>query len=143
MKNWSPPADWLRIRTIDAHTCGEPFRIITGGMPDVKGKTVLERRRYAKENLDHIRKALMLEPRGHPDMYGCIITPPDRRDSSLGVLFLHNEGYSTMCGHGIIALATVMTETVWNTFENDGKNGLPLKLFQIVLLPMSCSVWLL
>ena len=113
MQNWSPPDEWVRIRTIDSHTGGEPFRIIVGGMPDVHGSTILERRRYAKENLDHIRQALMLEPRGHPDMYGCIITPPDRPDSDLGVLFLHNEGYSTMCGHGIIALSTVMVETGW------------------------------
>ncbi len=113
MKRWSPPADWLRIRTLDAHTCGEPFRIIVGGMPEVQGATILERRRYARTHLDHIRRALMLEPRGHPDMYGCIITPPERPDSDLGVLFLHNEGYSTMCGHGIIALATVMVETGW------------------------------
>lgn len=113
MLRWRPPENWLRIRTIDAHTGGEPFRIIVGGMPEVKGDTVLERRRYARAHLDHIRKILMQEPRGHPDMYGCIITPPDRPDSDVGVLFLHNEGYSTMCGHGIIALSKVMVETRW------------------------------
>ncbi len=113
MQRWSPPDDWIRIRTIDAHTGGEPFRIIMGGLPPVPGNSILERRRYAKENLDHYRRALMLEPRGHPDMYGCIVTPPDRPDSDIGVLFLHNEGYSTMCGHGIIALSKVMVETGW------------------------------
>ncbi len=113
MQHWSPQADWLRIRTIDAHTGGEPFRIIVGGMPDVPGDTILERRDYAQKNLDHLRKAIMLEPRGHADMYGCIITPPERKDSDIGVLFLHNEGYSTMCGHGIIALTKVMVETGW------------------------------
>lgn len=113
MQRWSPPDDWIRIRTIDAHTGGEPFRIITGGLPPVPGDSILERRRYARENLDHYRRALMLEPRGHPDMYGCIVTPPDRPDSDIGVLFLHNEGYSTMCGHGIIALSKVMVETGW------------------------------
>ncbi len=130
MTRWSPPADWLRIRTLDAHTCGEPFRIIVGGMPEVKGNTILERRRYAQTHLDHIRRILMLEPRGHPDMYGCIITPPQRPDSDLGVLFLHNEGYSTMCGHGVIALATVMVETKWveaaepvNTIKIDAPAG--------------------
>lgn len=111
MDSWLPPAEWLRIRTIDAHTGGEPFRIIVGGMPEIQGNTVLERRRYAKANLDHLRRALMLEPRGHPDMYGCFLIPPERADSDIGVLFLHNEGYSTMCGHGIIALTKVLVET--------------------------------
>lgn len=113
MQNWTPPENWLRIRTIDAHTGGEPFRIITSGLPEVKGDSVLACRRYAKANLDHIRTALMLEPRGHPDMYGCIIVPPEKPDSDYGVLFTHNEGYSTMCGHGIIALTKVMVETGW------------------------------
>ncbi|MEM8486149.1 MAG: proline racemase family protein [Bacteroidota bacterium] len=111
MKHWHPPEDWLQIRTIDAHTGGEPFRIIVDGFPALPGDTVLARRRYAREHLDTIRTMLMLEPRGHPDMYGCILTPPDRPDSALGVLFLHNEGYSTMCGHGIIALSKALVDT--------------------------------
>lgn len=108
---WVPPSNWLRITTIDSHTAGEPFRVITGGLPELPGRTILERRRYAKEHLDHIRRALMWEPRGHRDMYGCMITPPVTASADLGVLFLHNEGYSTMCGHGIIALVTVVLET--------------------------------
>ena len=108
---WNPPADWLRITTIDAHTAGEPFRVITSGYPELPGDTILARRRYAKEHLDHLRTALMWEPRGHADMYGCIITPPVSRQAGIGILFIHNEGYSTMCGHGIIGIATVALET--------------------------------
>jgi len=111
MKTWSPPAHWKKITTIDVHTEGEPFRVITGGLPDLPGDTILSRRRYMKENLDHLRTALMWEPRGHADMYGCIVTPPVSEDADFGVLFLHNEGYSTMCGHGIIGIATVAIET--------------------------------
>jgi proline racemase len=99
------------ITTLDAHTAGEPLRIITGGLPEVKGSTILERRRYMLERLDYIRRALMWEPRGHYNMYGCVITEPVSPEADLGVLFMHNEGYSTMCGHGIIALVTVLLET--------------------------------
>jgi proline racemase len=108
---WEPPQEWLKITTIDAHTAGEPFRVITGGYPDLPGETILARRRYAKENLDHLRTALMWEPRGHADMYGCIVTPPVSPAADIGILFMHNEGYSTMCGHGIIGMATVALET--------------------------------
>jgi trans-L-3-hydroxyproline dehydratase len=108
---WTPPSHWLKIRAIDAHTGGEPLRIIIAGFPDLPGQTILERRRYAKTHLDHLRKVLMWEPRGHADMYGCLIIPPSIPEADLGVLFLHNEGYSTMCGHGIIALTKVALET--------------------------------
>lgn len=109
--NWQPPDDWIKITTIDAHTAGEPLRIITGGFPEIPGKTILAKRRYAREHLDHLRRALMWEPRGHADMYGCIVTEPVTADGDLGVLFMHNEGFSSMCGHGIIGLATVGLET--------------------------------
>lgn len=99
------------LTTIDAHTGGEPLRIITGGVPPLKGETILERRAYFREHLDHIRKVLMYEPRGHHGMYGCVITPPVSSDADFGVLFMHNEGFSTMCGHGIIAVVTVAIET--------------------------------
>ena len=111
MKTWTPPEDWQKITTIDAHTGGEPFRVITGGLPEIQGDTILERRQYMKKNLDHLRTALMWEPRGHADMYGCVVTPPVTPGADIGVLFLHNEGYSTMCGHGIIGIATVALET--------------------------------
>jgi len=111
MKNWTPPEHWLKITTIDAHTEGEPFRVITDGYPEFPGESILARRRYAMENLDHLRTALMWEPRGHADMYGCIVTPPVTPEADFGVLFMHNEGYSTGCGHGIIAITTVAVET--------------------------------
>ncbi|MDP2036208.1 MAG: proline racemase family protein [Ignavibacteria bacterium] len=109
--DWNHPDDWLEIETIDAHAAGEPLRIILSGLPEIKGATILEKRRYMKDNLDHYRTALMFEPRGHADMYGCIITPPVTSEADFGVIFIHNEGYSTMCGHGIIAVTTVALET--------------------------------
>ena len=111
MRNWRAPQDWLRIWTIDAHTEGEPFRVITGGYPELPGQTILEKRRYARDHLDHLRTALMWEPRGHADMYGCIVTPPVSPEADIGILFMHNEGYSTMCGHGIIGIAKVVLDT--------------------------------
>jgi trans-L-3-hydroxyproline dehydratase len=111
LSNWNPPKTWLIIKTIDAHTAGEPLRIILEGIPEIKGRTILEKRKYMKENLDHLRTALIFEPRGHSDMYGAIITPPVNEGSHFGVIFLHNEGYSTMCGHGIIALTKVSLQT--------------------------------
>lgn len=99
------------ITTIDAHAAGEPLRIITSGFPPIKGATILEKRRYVLENYDHLRKFMMLEPRGHSGMYGCLVTPPTTEDGDFGVLFMHNEGYSTMCGHGIIAVTKVAIET--------------------------------
>ena len=99
------------ITTLDAHTAGEPLRIITSGLPEVKGGTILERRRYMLEHLDYVRRALMWEPRGHYNMYGCAITEPVSPEADVGVLFMHNEGYSTMCGHGVIALVTALLET--------------------------------
>ena len=108
---WQPREGCLRITTIDAHTAGEPLRVILSGYPELPGTTILERRRAALEQHDAIRTALMWEPRGHADMYGCLIVPPENEGSDFGVLFLHNEGYSTMCGHGIIAVTTVVLET--------------------------------
>jgi len=105
--DWRPPGDWVRITAIDAHTAGEPLRIITSGFPEIPGSTMLERRQFAREHCDRLRRALMWEPRGHSDMYGCILTPPVTPDGDVGVLFMHNEGFSTMCGHGIIGLVKV------------------------------------
>jgi len=108
---YTPPSDWLKVTAIDAHTGGEPFRVIVDGFPELEGNTILERRRYAKEHYDHLRTALMWEPRGHADMYGCILTPHVTPEADFGILFIHNEGFSTMCGHGIIGIATVVLET--------------------------------
>jgi trans-L-3-hydroxyproline dehydratase len=108
-----PAKDWLQIKTIDMHTGGEPLRVIVSGFPELKGNSVLEYRRFCKENYDHLRTALMFEPRGHADMYGCILVPPNDEEGDFGILFLHNEGYSTMCGHAIIAISTLAIEMNW------------------------------
>lgn len=99
------------ITTTDYHTGGEPFRIVTGGVPALAGTTVLERRRWAADHVDHVRRLLVNEPRGHADMYGCFVTPPNDTGADLGVVFFHNEGYSTACGHGTIALVTWALDT--------------------------------
>jgi proline racemase len=94
------------IEVLDYHTAGEPFRIVISGYPELPGRNILERRRAALEHHDDLRQLLMWEPRGHADMYGGILVPPDHAEAVVGVLFMPNEGYSTMCGHGTIALAT-------------------------------------
>ena len=96
----------LMISTVDYHTAGEPFRIVSGGAPALQGRTILAKRRYALEHLDHIRQLLVFEPRGHADMYGGFVTEPQDSGAELGVVFFHNAGYSTACGHGTIALVT-------------------------------------
>ncbi|MGW0480133.1 proline racemase family protein [Nonomuraea sp. NPDC003214] len=98
------PASTPLISTVDYHTGGEPFRIVTGGVPAIPGATVLERRANAPAAADHVRRLLCHEPRGHADMYGCFLVPPDDPGAHLGVLFWHKDGYSTACGHGTIAL---------------------------------------
>ena len=94
----------ISIRVVDMHTGGEPVRIVTEGYPPVLGDTILAKRRYAREHLDHLRKLLMFEPRGHYDMYGVLMVQPTLPGADLAVLFMHNEGYSTMCGHATIAM---------------------------------------
>jgi len=116
--------DKLTFKTIDLHTGGEPLRVITGGYPEPQGSSVLEYRRFYQGSHDHLRKLLMHEPRGHADMYGCLVTPPNDPSGDFGVVFMHNEGYSTMCGHAIIGLATLAFEMGW--VERDRKE--PLKI---------------
>ena len=99
------PLVGTEIHTCEMHTGGEPVRIVTDGFPPVLGATILDKRQYVREHHDHLRKLLMLEPRGHDDMYGVIPVEPDDPESDLAVLFCHNEGYSTMCGHATIAVA--------------------------------------
>ena len=94
------------IRTVDYHTGGEPFRIVTGGVERLRGATILDKRRDALTRLDHVRELLVYEPRGHADMYGCHVVEPNDDGADLGVVFFHNAGYSTACGHGTIALVT-------------------------------------
>src|SRR5574338_82608 len=100
----------IRIRTIDAHAAGEPLRLIVDGFPQVRGETMLQKREYVRRHHDEYRRALMLEPRGHADMYGALLTEPVSSGADAGVLFMHNEGYSTMCGHGVIAVITIALE---------------------------------
>ncbi len=104
------PPGAIALHCVEAHTEGEPLRIVLSGFEDLRGNTILARRRDALERLDMLRRALMWEPRGHADMYGCIIVPAEREASDFGVLFTHNEGYSTMCGHGVLAMARVAVE---------------------------------
>ena len=99
-----------RIKTIDAHAAGEPLRLVVEGFPSPEGRTMLDKRAWAKKRLDHLRKGIMLEPRGHTDMYGALLTEPVSADAHAGVLFMHNEGWSTMCGHGVIAVTTIAIE---------------------------------
>jgi len=96
----------VRIEAVDYHTGGEPFRIVTGGVEELRGATTLDKRRDALERLDHVRRLLVFEPRGHADMYGCFVVEPNDDGADLGVVFFHNAGYSTACGHGTIALVT-------------------------------------
>jgi proline racemase len=100
-----------RIEAVDYHTAGEPFRIVTGGVPPLDGRTILEKRAFAAERLDEVRRLLVFEPRGHADMYGCFVTDPEDEGADLGVVFFHNAGYSTACGHGTIALVTWAIES--------------------------------
>ena len=100
----------MKIKTIEAHTGGEPLRIIIDGYPKLKGETLLEKRNDALLNHDHIRKAIIWEPRGHANMYGAILVEPDSPEADIGVIFMHNEGYSTGCGHAVIALTKVLIE---------------------------------
>ena len=96
----------MRIEAVDYHTGGEPFRIVTGGVEAPRGATILDKRRDALARLDAVRRLLVFEPRGHADMYGCFVVEPNDEGADLGVLFFHNAGYSTACGHGTIALVT-------------------------------------
>jgi trans-L-3-hydroxyproline dehydratase len=98
------------IKTIDAHAAGEPLRLIVEGLPRPVGRTMLEKREWMRRHADHLRRAVMLEPRGHADMYGAMLTEAVSPGSQAGVLFMHNQGYSTMCGHGVIAVTTIAIE---------------------------------
>ena len=100
----------LTIQTMDLHCAGEPLRIIRSGFPEVPNLPVLERRKWVMEHADHVRRAIIQEPRGHRDMYGAILLPSHTDHADMTVLFMHNEGYSTMCGHGIIAITTGLIE---------------------------------
>ncbi|MUZ65427.1 trans-3-hydroxy-L-proline dehydratase [Agrobacterium vitis] len=101
------------LTTVELHTCGETFRLVTQGLPKIPGATIVERRAWLQENADQYRRAVMLEPRGHKDLYGGYLTEPVSADADFGVIFLNNMGYSPHCGHGVIALATAALELGW------------------------------
>lgn len=99
------------IKTVEMHTGGEPLRIVTEGIPLPENLSLLEKRRHLREEADKYRHFLMFEPRGHKDMYGALIVSPDMEEADFGVIFMHNEGYSTMCGHAIMALGRFAIDT--------------------------------
>ena len=101
------------IQTVETHTGGEPFRIVTSGLPRFPGATIVERRAWVRANIDDVRQALIFEPRGHADMYAGYLTAPVSPDADFGVIFVHNQGYSDHCGHGVIALATAAVALGW------------------------------
>jgi proline racemase len=115
-------AAMLEVHTVDYHTAGEPFRIVTAGAPDLAGATVRERREHARrsDDAERVRQMLCHEPRGHADMYGCLVVPPDDAGADVGVLFWHKDGWSTACGHGTIALGTWAVETGRVAAPTDG-----------------------
>lgn len=110
LRRWVPPDGWRRVLAVDAHTEGEPLRVVVAGFPPSSTDNVLAWRSEAEGRHDGLRRALMWEPRGHADMYGCIVGPPRSADADISVLFTHNDGFSTMCGHGIIGVVTVLVE---------------------------------
>lgn len=99
------------IQTVDSHTMGEPTRIIVGGVPNIPGKTMPAKKTYLEEHMDYIRTGIMLEPRGHKDMFGSIITAPVSDEADIGIIFMDGGGYLNMCGHGTIGAVTVALET--------------------------------
>jgi proline racemase len=113
----------VQVEATDYHTAGEPFRIVTAGVPPIDGATVAERRMRAAEapEVDRVRRLLCHEPRGHADMYGCFLVAPDDDEADLGVLFWHKDGYSTACGHGTIALAAWAVDTGRVAAPDDGE----------------------
>jgi trans-L-3-hydroxyproline dehydratase len=135
------------IHCVDMHTAGEPLRIVISGYPDIKGNTILEKRQYAKEELDVYRKTIMFEPKGHSDMYGLIRVDKERDNSDFGVLFMHNEGYSTMCGHATLAITKFAIEFGWvNSVE--GENSMlidapcgQIKAYALVENGEVCKTW--
>ncbi len=95
---------------VDAHTCGNPVRLVAGGGPILKGRNMSERRQNFLKEYDWIRKALMFEPRGHDMMSGSILYPPSHPENDVGVLFIETSGCLPMCGHGTIGTVTIAIE---------------------------------
>jgi Proline racemase len=99
--------DGKHFFAIDSHTMGEPTRVVLSGFPAIPGASMMEKKQYLSQNMDHLRRALVLEPRGHADMFGAVVTAPTKPGSAdLGVIFMDGGGYLNMCGHGSIGVAT-------------------------------------
>lgn len=99
------------IHAIDSHTMGEPTRIVIGGIPKIPGESMVAKKEYLEKHMDHLRTAIMLEPRGHNDMFGSVITEPCQKDADFGIIFMDGGGYLNMCGHGSIGAMTIAVET--------------------------------
>lgn len=99
------------IKAVDSHTMGEPTRVIYDGFPELPGDTMMEKKTFLTEHYDYLRSALMLEPRGHRDMFGAVLMAPARKEADFGVIFMDTGGYLNMCGHGSMGVATVIVET--------------------------------
>ena len=98
------------VSTIDSHTGGEPTRLVVGGIP-LRGENLLAQREYLRSNYDHLRAALMREPRGHRGMFGAVVAPPTRPDVDFGIIWIdHNGSYLNMCGHGTIGIGVTAVE---------------------------------
>ena len=121
-RSFPDPERYDTIRTIDMHTGGEPLRIVVSGLPPLPGNSILEKQLYFRENLDHLRTRIIHEPRGHNDMYGAIVTGSVIDNCDFGVFFLHNEGYSSMCGHAVLALARYFYDNPYNQFNISASN---------------------
>lgn len=98
------------IITVDYHVMGEPLRIVIGGLPFLKGDSIAAKKNFFAENLDHLRSALILEPRGHDNMFGAVLCEPANDIADVGLFFMHSDGYLNMCGHGIIGAVTSIIE---------------------------------
>jgi proline racemase len=98
------------VHTIDSHTCGEPTRVVTGGVV-IRGATLLEQREHLRTHHDGLRRALLCEPRGHRGMFGAFLVPPTRTDVDFGVVWFDNAGWLNMCGHGTLGLGVTLVET--------------------------------
>jgi len=99
------------IYSVDTHTGGEPTRMIVSGLPEIKGKNMIEKRKYFEQHLDYLRSSLMSEPRGHEDMFGAVMTAPVSKEADIGVIFIEGGGYLDMCCHGTIGVVTAVVET--------------------------------
>jgi trans-L-3-hydroxyproline dehydratase len=133
-----PPPPPRILRVVDMHAAGEPVRIVESGYPVLTGATLLDKRREARERFDHLRRRLLLEPRGHGGMYGVIPTPPTHPDAAIAVLFTHQEGYSTMCGHATVALGRWLVDCgVVQSSGNSAAFGIeaPCGLVRVEVLP--------